>query len=155
MNTNLQQTSHMRTAAAPSARSIFHRRRQTISGIILAALLCSEPGPRAWAEAGDTGTGDSQTGVQPGCYNEYDPSKFCEECQDGEVTSFSWPSSLPCPATGVNPVNIATGDVQREVRDIVALAGVGTHRLHWTRYGHSRFVGGGRVHGRFRHLITI
>ena len=83
-----------------------------------------------------------QTENQPGCYNAYDPGKYCEDCVNDEVTQTWFPGGTVCPASGGNPVNVASGSVQRTIIDLSATAGVGRHRLSWTRYGQSRFVSG-------------
>jgi RHS repeat-associated protein len=94
------------------------------------------------ADAPNEGTSSSsQDGTQSGCYNPY-YLQWCESCHCGEPYVFLWPDAIPCPNGGANPVNLATGSVQRAVRDLVANGGVGAHRLNWTRFGQSRLVTG-------------
>lgn len=78
-----------------------------------------------------------QTGSQPNCYNPpANVTPSCKEC--GVIT--------PCPPTS-NPVNVASGDVQRNVVDLKVFGGAGEHQLNWTRYGHSRLATGARPFG--------
>ncbi len=81
------------------------------------------------------------------CYNPEEPGVWCEDCKDDIEYSYLIENATACPIGGVNPVNMASGDVQRAVNDLAANGGAGQHRLHWTRYGHSRLVGGANWFG--------
>ena len=71
------------------------------------------------------GSGDNQDGDLPDCWNGQDDKNCDCDCS--------------CPTNkGPNPVDVARGNVKRNVRDLEVFGGVGEHQLHWTRYGHSR-----------------
>ena len=90
---------------------------------------------------------DDQTEQIVPCYNPEEPGVWCEDCKDDIEYSYFIENATSCPTGGVNPVNMASGDVQRAVNDLAANGGAGQHRLHWTRYGHSRLVGGANWFG--------
>jgi RHS repeat-associated protein len=96
------------------------------------------------------------------CYNPNDTGYYCvlpnpcEGCPDEIFYQYEYfyvdeledaPYGSICVSTGSNPVNIGSSSVQREVRDLTVLGGVGRHRLAWSRYGHSRLVTASREFG--------
>ena len=73
-----------------------------------------------------------QTGTTPPCNNPTPPTQS---------------TGCPPPPEGANPVNVASSDVQRKIRDLEVFGGVGEHQLNWTRVGHSRLADGARWFG--------
>ncbi len=90
--------------------------------LLLALTACGAP---QWASA-------QQSGTPTPCGNPTPPTPPCD-CDPG--------------SEGANPVNVNSGDVQREIRDLEVFGGVGEHQLNWTRYGHSRLADGVRWFG--------
>ncbi len=106
-----------------SLPKIMARPRATVRLSLLLAVTACGALPIASAQ---------QSGTATPCGNPTPPTPKC-----------------PCdpPPEGVNPVNVNSGDVQREICDLEVFGGVGEHQLNWTRYGHSRLADGARWFG--------
>ncbi len=116
--------------------------RSLVTAAILGGMALHFPTEASADDPTYTSPGEeAQTGQQSGCYNGYD-LKWCVMSGCDGTTVFLWFAGLPCPNGGTNPVNMATGSVQRTVGDLVAPGGVGGHRLNWTRYAQSRLITG-------------
>ena len=97
--------------------------------------------------------GSARAQSQAHCYNGNDPAYYCPppkpcDCEDGVTYDPAWgPNGLMCLVLSINPINAASSDVQRAVNDLEVFGGAGSHRLAWTRYGHSRLVSDTRAFG--------